>query len=271
MTTNSFAHTRRSLPRVVLCVALATACESAPPPTSPSSSQSPSPVPAPTPPLLEYRVSGIVTDAANAAAIANVIVTLRYNQGELTTRTGSDGAYVFSFNTSGPYQSRFSIVPGDVLALLTMRDGAYSTDVSGGHWTTVQSLPWGTREVAHNVRMRPVRALAPGESMRLSIESDSSLLWEKDWDPWQFPSFDTLEEEFLVSVQTDGVLTLDVRPEAGGNVARLSCHYGGCPPVPVQAETISIPVKADRSTYYFSVQIPRASAPQRYEIRASLR
>jgi hypothetical protein len=53
MSTNSFAHRRRLLPRVILCVVLATGCDSAPAPTSPSpspsTSQSPSPGPTPTP------------------------------------------------------------------------------------------------------------------------------------------------------------------------------------------------------------------------------
>ena len=50
MSSNSFAHRFRSLPCVVLCVVLASACGSDPGPTSPSPSPSPSPVPSPTPP-----------------------------------------------------------------------------------------------------------------------------------------------------------------------------------------------------------------------------
>ena len=271
MSTNAFAHRRRSLSRVVLCAALAAACDSAPAPTSPSPSTSPSPIPAPTPEVLQYRVSGVVMDAADSAPIASATLVLRHTQGELvTTRTDANGAYAFTFDTSQPYQDRFQTVPGDFLGLLIARDGANWGDIGGGHWTTVQLLPWGTRDVVQNVRLRPVRTLAPGQSMGLSVEPDSPLAWDQEWDPWVFLSFDTLREEFRVSVQTDGVLTIDVRPEAGSSVATLTCPYVGCPAWRVQG-TVSIPVEARWSPFYFSVEIPRASAPQRYEIQTSLR
>ena len=85
-----------------------------------------------------------------------------------------------------------------------------------------------------------------------------------------FTSFDTLTEEFLVSVQTDGILTVDARSESGSGVATMTCHYVGCPDWRVQG-TISIPVEARRSPFYFSVEIPRVSAPQRFHIQTSLR
>jgi hypothetical protein len=69
-----------------------------------------------------------------------------------------------------------------------------------------------------------------------------------------------------------GLLLLHSRPEvaeAGGNVPTLTCHYVGCPAFRVQGP-VSIPVEAGRS-FYFSLEIPRASAPQRYEIQTSLR
>jgi hypothetical protein len=103
-----------------------------------------------------------------------------------------------------------------------------------------------------------VRTLAAGQSMGLSVAPDSSLAWHQEWDPWEFPSFDTLREEFLVSVERDGILTIDARPETGG-----------CPSWQVRA-TASIAVRARSSPFYFSVEIPRASASQRYEIQTSL-
>ena len=73
-------------------------------------------------------------------------------------------------------------------------------------------------------------------------------------------------------IQHRGVLTVEVRSETDGDVATLTCHYGGCPPWGVKASSVSIPVLASRPPFYFSVQIPRARAPQRYEIQtASLR
>ena len=268
MSTNSFAHRRGSLLRVLLCIVLAAACDSAPPPTAPSTS--PSPIPAPTPGTTQYRVSGVVMDAADAAPIASATVVLQHTDGHLTTRTGADGAYAFSFDTSQPYRNRSKTVPGDFLGLLSVVDGGYWGDIRRGHWTTVQMLPWGTPDVVQNVRLRPVRTLAAGQSMGLSVESDSSLAWNEEWDPWVFPSFDTLVEQFVVSAQTDGVLTIDARPVGGSNVATLTCQYAGCPAWQVQG-TISIRVEARRSPLYFSVEIPRASAPQRYEIQTSLR
>lgn len=270
MSTHSFAHRRRSLLRVLLCVLLAAACDSAPPPTSPSPSSSPlpspppPPIPAPTPRTPQYLVSGIVTDAADAAPIAGATVVLQHYQGHLTTRTGADGAYAFSFDTSQPYRHRLVTVPGDFLALLSVKPD------NRRHWPTVQLLPWGTSEVVQNVRLRPVRTLAAGQSMGLSVESDSSFAWWDEYDPWEFPYFGTLKEEFLVSVPTDGLLTIDARPLGGSNVATLTCQYVGCPAFLVQG-TISIRVQARYSPLYFSVEIPRASAPQRYEIQTSLK
>ncbi len=265
MSTNPLAQPRRSLMGVVLCIVLAAACDLTP------SGTSPFPSPAPRPEATQYHVSGTVTDAADGGPIASATVQLRYGEGHLITRTNADGSYAFSFRTSRAYFPPSEVVPaGHFLALLAAGDGADLGDTSRGHWTTVQLVSWGTQEVVQNVRLRPVRTLAAGQSMGVSVDPDSSLAWDKEWDPWQFTSFTTLEEEFLVSVQTDGVLTIDVRPETGGNVATLTCSYVGCQGARVQG-TVSIPVEAGRSPFYFSVQSPRASAPQRYEIRTSLR
>ena len=257
MFNNSFAHRRRFSPGVVVCVVLTASCGSVPVPTSPL----------PILPSTEYRVSGIVMDAA-ATPIADATVMLRHSQGALTARTNADGAYAFAFHANQPYQQGYQIVPGDFLGLLIARDGPYWGDIGRGHWTTVQLLPWGTPDVAQNVRLRPVRTLVAGQSMGLSVEPDSSLPWNGEWDPWEFPSFTTLREEFFVSVQTDGLLTIDARSEAGGNAATLKCAW--CPARGVQG-TSSIQVEAGRSPYYFSIEIPRASAPQQYEIQTSLR
>lgn len=268
MSTNPFAHRRGSLLRVLTGVVLAAACESAPAPTSPSASGSP--IPAPTP-ASTHRVSGIVTDAADAAPIAGATVVLQHAQGELRTRTGADGAYAFSLDPSEPYRHPFQIVLGDFLGLLITGVGAEKNTMLGrGHSTTVQLLPWGTRDVVHNVRLRPVRTLAAGQSMGLSVEPDSSFSWNQEWDPWFSLSFDTVEEQFRVSVPTDGVLTIEARPEAGGNVAFLTCHHVCADSFRVRG-TLSVPVKAVWSLVSFSVEIPRGTAPQRYEIHTSLR
>lgn len=242
---------------VTVLIAIGWACGSQPirAPTSP----------APTQLLSRYRVSGIVMDAAGGVPIANAAVMLRHNQGELTTRTDGNGSYAFSFDTGGPI--RPGVASGDFLGLLITGDGRYWGDTSHGHWTAVQLLPWDATEIVHNVRLHPVRTLAAGQSMALSIDPDSSLKWDAEWDPWTFVSYDTLWEKFLVSVPTDGVLTIDVRPD-GDTVPTLWCQYGGCPSFQVQG-SVSIPVHA--GTLYFHVEIPRTRAPQRFDIRTSLR
>lgn len=238
------------------------ACDSARAPTTPS------PAPTPLPESPQHRVSGIVSDAASGAPIANAIVMLRYTGGTLTTRANGDGFYAFSFDASQPHREPFWSNPPTILGLLITSDGT-NPGAASRHWTAVQSLPWGTRDIVHNVRLRPVRTLAAGQSMGLSVEPDSSLVWDSEWDPWTFVSFDAVREEFLVSVQTDGMLTIDARSEAGG-AATLTCRYGGCPDWRVQG-TVSIPVQAHWSPLYFAVEIPPGSAPQRYAITASLR
>jgi hypothetical protein len=215
--------------------------------------------------LPQYRVSGVVIDAADATPIANARVVLWCSGGQLSTRTDAAGAYEFSFRASQPYR----IFDGaNFLGLLTVGDGAYWEDISEGHWTTVQLLPWGMSDVEHIVRLRPARTLAPGRTMRLSIDADSSLGWNEEWDPWLATSFEILREQFVISVPTDGMLTVVARPEAGGNGATLRCNW--CAGRGVQ-DTISMPVEARSSPIHFSLEIPRGSAPQRYEIQVSLR
>lgn len=207
-------------------------------------------------------------DAAGGAPIANGMVMLRYNQGELITRTGANGSYAFSFDASGPYRPQFGTVPENALGLLIAGDGTHWGDISHGHWTVVQLLPWDATEIVHNVRLRPVTTLAAGQSMALSIQPDSSLRWDPEWDPWTFVAYDALWEEFRVSVHSDGVLTIDVQSD-GATVATLSCQYVGCPSFRIQGP-VSIPVRAG-ATLYFSIEIPRNRAPQLFDVQTSLR
>ena len=248
---------------MAVLVSVGWACGSQPimAPTSPSSIPAPAPVPGPQ----RYHVSGIVTDAAGATPIASAWVTLWHEDRALDARTDANGFYSFSFNASGPYRPPFRIVPADILGLLAVGDGPDWTSLRG-HWAGVYRLPWGETELVHNVRLRPVRTLAAGQSMALLVEPDSSLRWDPEFDP-TFVSFDTLWEEFLVSVPTDGMLTVNVRPD-GDAIPTLLCQYVGCPSFLVQG-TVSIPVHA--GTLYFNVQIPRVSAPQRIDIQTSLR
>ena len=255
---------------IAVLVSIAWACGSEPitAPTAPSATPAPTPPPGPR----QVRVSGVVLDDLGAGPIANATVMLRHNQGELITRTDGRGAYEFSFVTDGPYRQPAPpsrVVPQDTLGLLITGDGRSWGDNSRGHWTSVQLLPWGATEIEHNVRLRPVTTLTAGQSMPLLFVPDSSLLWDYEYEPWSFVPFDTLREEFLVSVPTDGILTIDVRANAGGVAATLNCQYGGCSSFRGQGP-ISLPVQGGH-THYFSVEIPRTSAPQRFDIQTSLR
>ena len=212
-----------------------------------------------------YRVSGIVTDSAGVTPIANAWVTLWYQDRPLDTRTDANGLYAFSFDTRGPNGPPSRLAPAGTLGLLAVGDDP-DWNSSRGHWAAVHNLPWGEAETVHNVRLRPVRTLAAGQSMALSVEPDSSLEWNREFDP-TWVSFDTLWEEFLVSVPTDGMLTINVRPD-GDAVPTLWCQYGGCPSFLVQG---SVSIQVHPGTLYFNVQIPRARAPQRFDVQTSLR
>jgi hypothetical protein len=209
-------------------------------------------------------VSGIVTDAAGGAPLANAKLMLRHDTTDLITRTDANGSYAFSFQIRGPYPNR--VVPEDILGLLAVVDGTDWGDTSRGHWTAVHPLPWGPTDIVHNVRLRPVRTVLAGQSMAMSIDADSSLEWNTEWDP-TFVTFDTLWEEFRVSVHTDGVLTINLRSD-GDTIPSLICQYGGCPGFRVDGP-VSIPVHA--GMLYFAVDTPRRSAPQRFDVQTSLR
>ena len=232
---------------VVVVVVFVYACGSAPPMA---------PVPPPQPPLTSlthYRLSGVVTDITSGSPVANVTIRLD-GSGLNTGRSNSSGEYLIEFDS-------FPSLTGSS-GLIMAEPGANS-----GYWTNLQGLSWSSPEMVTNLRLRPRRTIAAGQSMALAIESDSSLKWDQEWDPWMFVSYNVLWEEFLVSVPTDGVLTINARPD-GDTVPTLWCQYGGCPSFLVQG-SVSIPVHA--GTLNFNVQIPRVSAPQRIDIQTSLR
>lgn len=124
--------------------------------------------------------------------------------------------------------------------------------------------------MVQDVRLRPVRTLQAGQVFSLPVEADSSLVWDQEYDPWTFPSFDSVWEEFFVSVPANGTLTVDVRPQAGSIAGLVECRYVGCPSWRVES-SVSIFVEARWSPLYFNVQVPRSSAPQRYDIHTSFR
>lgn len=251
---------------LVLIVTIACGCDSARTPTGPSSG--PSPAPQPQGP---YSVSGIVTDADHGRPIANANVALGFREDRLIALTAADGSYTFSFSTTQPYANNLP----NVLGLLVVWPPEGQGSGSAYQWM-VQEVPRGPSQIVQNVRLRPVRLITAGESMRLSIEPDSSLRFDWEYAPWEVASygrsavrFDRKWEWFSVSSARDGVLTVDVRQENGGSGPFLWCDLVGCAG-PNNQGPVSIPVRESWQPT-FRIEIPPGLAPQHYVITTSLK
>ena len=250
----------------ILCALfVSAACGSSP--TAPSLGPSP-------PPLAEgpYSVSGIVTDADHGRPIANANVALGFREDRLIAVTAADGSYSFSFSTTQPYADNLP----NVLGLLVVWPPEGQGTGSAYQWM-VREIPRGPSQTTQNVRLRPVRrSIVAGESVRLSIEPDSSLPFDWEYAPWEVASwgrftvrFDRKWEWFSVSSARDGVLTVDVRQENGGSGPFLWCDLVGCPGLNNQSP-VSITVH-ESHRYIFRMEIPSAWAPQHYVITTSLK
>jgi hypothetical protein len=243
---------------IIPVVALALACGGSPSSPSPEPSPTPQPTPQPSPfPSGDYRVSGIVTDGETGVVIvgARVIVAYRsgtnFRQSLAEARTNGGGRYELNFPLSA-----------------NQTDGLISVQPPPGYWIYVQSLPRNT-DVVRNVGLRPERTfVADGPPIVASIQRDSSLVSDHEWDPWVFANPNSVWEELYVSTESTGTLTIEARPDAGGLVPTVSCPYGGCPAGASGA--VSFPVRGG-SRYYFTIAIPITSAPQRYDVSASVR
>lgn len=187
--------------------------------------------------------------------------------------TAADGSYAFSFSTTQPYADNLP----NVLGLLVVWPPAGESSSSAYQWM-VQEIPRGPSQIVQNVRLRPVRRpIVAGESMRLSIEPDSSHAFDWEYAPWELASYGRFDgivrlgrlwESFTVSPVREGVLTVDVRSEIGGSAPFLWCDFVGCPGFNVHGP-VSIPVRAS-AVYDFRIEIPRGSAPQPFVITTSL-
>jgi hypothetical protein len=239
-----------SKPIVAVLALFVYACGSASPTT---------PVPPPQPSLpssTHYRLSGVVTDITSGSPVPNAAVTMHLNGVPLrTSRSNGSGEYLIEFDAA-------ATSPGSS-GLIFAAPGANSN-----YWANLQMLSWSSPEMVKNLRLRPSRKIAAGQSMTLAIESDSSLAYDQEWDPWVFPSLNTQWEEFWVLVPTDGILTVAVRSETGGAPPTVNCPYVGCPWPPASG-TVSFPVRSE-SSLYLNIAIPRSDVPQRYEISTSL-
>ena len=250
---------------LLLLVTVAAGCDSTRTPTAPSS-----PTPTPTPLGPDYSISGIVVDADTGRPIANANVAVGFSQGQLTSLTAADGTYAFSFSTTQPYRNNLP----DVLGLLIVwLPTVWEPGIGYEHM--VQEIPRAASQIVQNVRLRPRRrVIMAGDSMQLSIEPDSSRAFDWEYAPWELASYGIVRlgrvwEWFYVSPARDGLLTIEARPESGGGVPFLGCFYVGCPGLNAQGP-VSIDVRAS-GVYFFRVEIPKESAPQRYVITTSLK
>ena len=120
---------RRSVPQVLLCMLLATACDEI------GSVQGPIPsAPTRLPESSRYHVSGIVMDAAQAAPIANATVALRHAEGHLTAQRVPMAPTNSRSRRLGPLycQVKRSLRTSWVcLSSATVRIGAMSSAVAG--------------------------------------------------------------------------------------------------------------------------------------------
>jgi hypothetical protein len=239
-----------SKPIVAVLALFVYACGSAPP-TAPVPPQQPS-----LPSSTHYRLSGVVTDITSGSPVENAAVTVVLNSTPFrTSRSNSSGEYLIEFDSAASITGSSGLIAAE--------PGANSN-----YWTNLQVLSWSSPEMVKNLRLRPNRTIAAGQSMTLAIESDSSLAYDPEWDPWVFPSLNTQWEEFRVVIPADGILTVAVRSETGGPPPTVNCPYMGCPSPPARG-TVSLPVRSGWSLY-LNIAIPRADVPQRYEISTSL-
>jgi len=264
-----------SLPVVTLALALAWACNSTQPPTGPSPAATSSSAPTPPPSsaaFTRYAVSGRLTDEGGAP-IAGASVQVAYYRGSggasdppsLCPNSGAwcwlkaptDGGGAYRADVEAEPDSRY---PGTF-------GHAYAFDE--GSEANVQFLPTGAATVVRDLRLRRIRTIAPGGSVTLSVEPDSSLCSDLE-DLWAMTS---RCEIVRIAAATPGTLVVEARAaEAGGSVPQMfwatTGNYAGIPERPGPG-AVSIPVAG--GTYQIFIGIPSGSPSERFEVSASMR
>ena len=233
---------------VVLVVSLGWACGSSP--TSPSPGPGPAPAPVGPPPV-PVRVFGVVTND-HGTPVADALVNLTYQpdlaaaQGA-STRTGADGRYELQFNAEQP---------GNVSALVRV--------ISNGDYNVSEQFVRVGGSVERNFRLRPVRTIGLGQSIRVTFDADSSVCSSAliaglcEWVRIQSPA---------TSYQ------LDVRASGTGGVVPTLVGVIGTSRVTGQ-ESVSLQVCNEDAVCSpriidVAVSIPPGTAPQQYEVTVS--
>lgn len=238
---------------VMLLVSLGWACGSSPTGPSTNSSLSPGPAPAPAgPAAIPFRVFGVVTND-QGTPIADALVNLTYQpelaatQGAIT-RTSADGRYELQFNAEQP---------GNVSAVVRV--------ISNGNYNLSEQFVRVGGSVEKNFRLRPVRTIGPGQSLRVTFDADSSVCSSVliaglcEWVRIQAPATSTYQ--------------LDVRASGTGGVVPTLVGAFGTPRVTGQG-TISLQVWYDdigslSPVFDVAISIPPGTAPQQVEVTVS--
>ena len=218
------------------------------------------PIPPPTP-ATKYNLSGIVTDD-NGSPVANAELTLSYDTSKSAeTSTDASGRYSIAF------AARSSVYDGNagVVGLIFYTGGGQYEN-----WH-VQAVPWGTPDIVKDLRLRRVRTVNAGESIVISIDPDSSLVYDSE--DWPSLKMDWVCEKFHVRVADAGTLTVAAR--WSGDIAPQIAVYclnvaDNCDNVFVNAPpgTAVRQVNAN-SLFEIKVAIPSYMTPQRYEVATS--
>ena len=250
----------------VMIVALVSACNAPSTPTPPASPPTP-----PSPTLLRYHVSGIVTDETGSP-IAGARLQVNYSRGGEFSSPSSfcpmaDSCLLQTVtNDGGYYEVVFEPGPGPVFRA---NGAGVISSWPAGYEGNIQLLPRGAPDIVQNLRLRRGRTVSAGQSITVSIESESSLCSDlEDW--WLLTR---RCESFEILAGKAGTLTVDARPtEAGGIVpvpffATSGEYTSRQDPQP---GTVSIGVLAGKR-YRVFVGIPSGMAAQQYDVSTFLR
>lgn len=222
--------------------------------------------------MTRYNVTGVVTDEIGSP-LAGAVVEVDYIRGGdfssppatcpvingcwIAMRTDGGGHYAFDFEPgTGFVHGPDSDAAGVICSLLD------------GYETNTQLLPRGTPAIVTNLRLRRMRTLNAGQSVTVTIESDSSLCSDlEDW--WLL---DKRCENIEVVAGTTGRLTVDARAaDAGGTIPVVFFPTSGRYTT-TQAfgpGTASVGVEAGQR-YRVYVGVPRETVG-RYDLTTSVR
>jgi hypothetical protein len=165
----------------------------------------------------------------------------------------------------GRYEATWDPDPGPVFYAVNLA-GLVSVSV-GGFAPNIQLLPSGAVEIVQNLRMRPTRRIGVGESIAVTVESDSSLCTDL------FDTFVMQKRcEFIdVVAPADGTLLVEIRADTGSVVPSVFLK-DGTSSAPIEYPNPSmalIPIRGGVHTVMAGV--PVGLGPQRLTVSTSMK